>query len=153
MVLAVCDMVTLPACRAPYSACPATPTHPPCLLQRARPPLLILTPATLDPPASPSHLPASPTPPRTPLQMTDVDPVARKTPTAELADKLHVEGEPRRLIEATQVRGGQRGCLGVGVAMDCCAVAAAAAPAGLLRLPAAWGRGCTAPPCKGNAGG
>ncbi|KAG2451611.1 hypothetical protein HYH02_003392 [Chlamydomonas schloesseri] len=35
-------------------------------------------------------------------QMTDVDPPMRKTPAAELADKLHVEGEPRRLLEATQ---------------------------------------------------
>mgnify|MGYP001807139006 CR=1 FL=1 len=26
----------------------------------------------------------------------------RKTPAADLADKLHVEGEPRRLLEATQ---------------------------------------------------
>ncbi|GIM11600.1 hypothetical protein Vretimale_15098 [Volvox reticuliferus] len=35
-------------------------------------------------------------------QMTDVDPPMRKTPAADLADKLHVEGEPRRLLEATQ---------------------------------------------------
>ncbi|GFR50303.1 hypothetical protein Agub_g12493, partial [Astrephomene gubernaculifera] len=35
-------------------------------------------------------------------QMTDVDPPMRKTPAAELADKLRVEGEPRRLLEATQ---------------------------------------------------
>ncbi|KXZ42609.1 hypothetical protein GPECTOR_130g570 [Gonium pectorale] len=35
-------------------------------------------------------------------QMTDVDPPHRKTPAADLADKLHVEGEPRRLLEATQ---------------------------------------------------
>ncbi|KAG2488978.1 hypothetical protein HYH03_012419 [Edaphochlamys debaryana] len=35
-------------------------------------------------------------------QMTDLDPPMRKAPPTELAEKLQLEGEPRRLLEATQ---------------------------------------------------